>query len=272
MVSPVSTAAGLAGPVAGSARTTASRRSGRAWRAPGTSSVVDVDDVTVAEPLLAEPVGRGRARGPAAPATVGEARAPSLWSGWPWVSSTTATGADRPCVGGLAAAATAARWPACSGPGSTTTARPPGAASSQVLVPSRVIGPGLGASTRRRPSGIRSAHGRRTPRRPAGSSRTCSSSPSPVTTMRGRTASICRPAAGGQDVGDRAVRRQLGQRRGGRRQHARGRPGAGGRERGVGAAHTTVSASPPTGRGCAGRPAGRRRRSGCRSAWARPPG
>ena len=40
------------------------------------------------------------------------------------------------------------RWPALSGPGSTTTTEEePGSAISQVLVPSSVIGEGLGAST-----------------------------------------------------------------------------------------------------------------------------
>ena len=57
----------------------------------------------------------------------------------------------RNAVGGGAAAqpaaATAARWPSSSGPGSTTTASPLGACSTQVFVPSSVIGPGLGART-----------------------------------------------------------------------------------------------------------------------------
>ncbi|MEZ5191811.1 MAG: hypothetical protein R2734_04405 [Nocardioides sp.] len=47
-----------------------------------------------------------------------------------------------------ATSATAARWPSSSGPGSTTYDGPLGVArSTQVLVPSRVIGDGLGAST-----------------------------------------------------------------------------------------------------------------------------
>ena len=47
-----------------------------------------------------------------------------------------------------AARRTCSWWPAWSGPGSTTTARPlPGAVSSHVLVPSSVHGDGLGAST-----------------------------------------------------------------------------------------------------------------------------
>ena len=56
------------------------------------------------------------------------------------MSSTTATSP--------AASRTASRWEASGGPGSMTTERePPGSRSTQVLVPSRVMGLALGAST-----------------------------------------------------------------------------------------------------------------------------
>ena len=71
-------------------------------------------------------------------------RAPSAWSGWPWVSSVGATRSPRQATW----SSTAAQVPLVQRPGSTTTHRcEPGSASTQVFVPSSVIGAGLGAST-----------------------------------------------------------------------------------------------------------------------------
>ena len=74
-----------------------------------------------------------------APVSSWKRRAPPAWSWWRWVSSTSATG---PC------AATARRCPSSSSPGSITTqSGASGARSTQVLVPSSVIGDGFSAST-----------------------------------------------------------------------------------------------------------------------------
>ena len=79
-----------------------------------------------------------------APVSSAKRRAPAAWSGWPWVSSTSAD----PVARGPRGRTHGRRCPSSSGPGSTTTARDaPGSARTQVLVPSSVIGPGSGAST-----------------------------------------------------------------------------------------------------------------------------
>jgi hypothetical protein len=103
------------------------------------------DDVALGQPLLPQPVRRIERAHVGAHQSAKRA-APSLWSRWPWVSSTTSTGPH---------AATSARCCSCSGPGSTTTQRSlPGARSTQVLVPSSVIGPGVRGQHHRRRSGV----------------------------------------------------------------------------------------------------------------------
>ena len=92
--------------------------------------------------------GRRSAAAERAHRGAGQLREPgrrSAWSGWPWVSSMRATRSPRAATCVERRRRGAARR---SGPGSTTTHRcDPGSASTQVLVPSSVIGPGFGAST-----------------------------------------------------------------------------------------------------------------------------
>ena len=102
---------------------------------------VDRHHVAGAEALRAEPVRRVEGSYAAPDATRRTRAAASEWSRWWWVSSTTATSP--------AAARTASR---CAGdrtaPGRPPpTATPPGSRSTHVLVPSRVIGEALSAST-----------------------------------------------------------------------------------------------------------------------------
>ncbi len=79
-----------------------------------------------------------------APVSSANRAAPAEWSRCPWVSTICVTRRS-PAV---AASSTRRRWSSSSGPGSTTvTADEPGSAITQVLVPSSVIGDGLGAST-----------------------------------------------------------------------------------------------------------------------------
>ena len=112
-------------------------------------------------PGVAQPGARAASGAPTCPA---KARAPSAWSTWVWVSSTSSTA--RPPQ----ASSTAPAWPSSAGPGSITTAvSAPGSATTKVLVPSSVNGDGFGASTRvtlglqisvmRRPPGGRSRAG-----------------------------------------------------------------------------------------------------------------
>ena len=113
------------------------------------------------------------------PTRSAKAARPSEWSGWPWVSSTAPTSP--------ATAATASRCASSSGPGSTTTERrPPGSRSTQVLVPSSVMIPGLGASTHRRALAER-------PARPAGhdvAARRRAATASPRATSRSGSAQV----------------------------------------------------------------------------------
>ena len=91
-------------------------------------------------PGLAQPGARAAS---GAPARSANARAPSAWSTWVWVSSTSST--RRPAQ----ARTTAWACPWSAGPGSITTAvAASGSATTKVLVPSRVSGDGFGASTR----------------------------------------------------------------------------------------------------------------------------
>ena len=99
----------------------------------------DREHVTVAEPLLAEPV-RGVQRPDGRADQVGErARAAAV--------VVVAVGEqDRRDPRPSRWPATRRRWPSSSGPGSTTSDVLPGSPITQVLVPSRVIGDGFGAS------------------------------------------------------------------------------------------------------------------------------
>jgi hypothetical protein len=90
-------------------------------------------------PAVLQPSAMAASGAPTRPAN---ARAPSAWSTWVWVSSTSST--SRPAQ----APTTAWACASSSGPGSiTTTAAAPGSATTKVLVPSSVSGDGFGAST-----------------------------------------------------------------------------------------------------------------------------
>ena len=101
--------------------------------------VADRDDVALAEPLVAEPVGRVEGAYAAAD------RLGELPGGLGVVEVVVGQQHDGDVTCRLA---DRSRWPGSGGPGSTTTERePPGSRSTQVLVPSRVMWLALGAST-----------------------------------------------------------------------------------------------------------------------------
>src|SRR6201996_8969702 len=154
-------------------------------------------------------------------------RAPAEWSSCPWVSRICAI--RRPDA--AARSTTRRRCPSSSGPGSTTRAAvDSGAAISQVLVPSSVIGDGFGASTQ-------VARAEPEPSIPA---------PGPsvvIATLREAQPGLVavqaddRPPWGdgpvrAQDGGNVGVGGQLAQGDPGRREHAQ-LPGLGGREGGA---------------------------------------
>src|SRR5438445_489326 len=109
----------------------------RAW--PGTATVVS-GPTTSPSASRRSTSPRAAATG-AAPARARSAPTASAWSAWSWVSAIP----PRP-PRAATSAATAATCSSSAGPGSTTNAgsRP----TTQVLVPSRVSGPGLSARTR----------------------------------------------------------------------------------------------------------------------------
>ena len=134
-VSPVSTA----GPVPGPVSTNDSESD--VW--PGVASTRSSQPAaatTSPSPSASEPsTSDGSSARTGAPVSPAKRRAPAAWSWWRWVSRTSVTG---PCP---AASSRCSGW---SSPGSTIThPSSPGARSTQVLVPSSVMGEGLGASS-----------------------------------------------------------------------------------------------------------------------------
>ena len=92
----------------------------------------------------APPAGSGPKARTGIPARCETILAPPTWSGCRWVTTAIRTWAPCSCT----VRATRSRCRSSCGPGSTTiTPRAPGSRRIQVLVPSNVIGPGLGHST-----------------------------------------------------------------------------------------------------------------------------
>ena len=265
------------------ARRTASRRCARAWRrraAPGRPPAP--------RRRRRGRRGRGRAARTGAPVSSANRAAPSAWSAWPWVSSVGGHPQPRGRRRRRARPPGAARRAARGRPRRTRC--DPGSSSTQVLVPSRVIGPGLGASTQvaravtlRRASSPPAAGDRRGPvggrtRGPSGRRRSPGQLAARMTTScrRPGPSSGCdraRPGPARRRSRRREVARgHLLDAHDGRRQHQRRARPPGPAAARPGRTQSAWSASVV--RSSARWPGGhqRARRTGCRSGGARTPG